>query len=146
MFTIELKRNNSEDNKINKSLTAISSLSGVLKADSSILNPVILVEASISSLKNCNYMVISEFGRKYFIIDIRSVRNGMVEISGKCDVLDSFASQILANTAIIKRQENDWNLYIDDGAFRVYSNPQIQTKVFPSGFTTPEFVLAVAGG
>lgn len=146
MFNITLMKNNSEDNKINKSLSTISSLSGVLKNDTSITSPTILIEANVSDLKECNYMYISSFGRYYYITDIKSIRNNLVEVSGKCDVLKSFASQILANSAIIKRNEMDWNLYIDDGAFKVYSTPQVVTKAFPSGFSTPEFVLAIAGG
>ena len=47
--------------------------------------------------------------------------------------------------AIVKRQENRWNLYLDDGSFKVYQNPMVLTKAFPQGFTTQEFVLAVAG-
>lgn len=145
-FSIEFMKNNSDNNKIRKSLSSIATISGNLKNDTSIISPTILIEGSISSLKNCNYMHISEFDRYYYITDIRSIRNNLIEISAKVDVLQTYASQILANNAIIKRQENKWNLYIDDGSFKVYSNPNIITREFPNGFSGNEFVLAVAGG
>lgn len=145
-FSIEFLRNNSEDNKINKSLSSITTLSGNLKNECSIINPTIIVEGSIDTFKNCNYMRISNFGRSYFVTNIRSLRNNLVEISGKVDVLQSFASSILSNSAIIKRQETDWNLYIDDGSLHLYANPIITTHTFPNGFGQNEFLLAVAGG
>lgn len=57
----------------------------------------------------------------------------------------SFADGIRNNTAIIKRQQEQWNLYLNDGSLKCYQDPIILTKAFPSGFTTQEFVLAVAG-
>ena len=68
-------------------------------------------------------------------------------ISGMChvDALTSFANDIKANTAIIKRNENKWNLYLNDGTFKIYQNPDVLTKEFPSGFNAQEFILAVAG-
>lgn len=144
-FNISLQVNNSERERLYKSVDDILTVSGVLKADTSIIDPVIIIECNLNAVINCNYMTISAFGRSYFVNNIRSIRNGLVEFSCHCDVLSSFASQILNNTAIIKRQENDWNLYLNDGSFKVYQNPDVLTKAFPSGFDTQEFVLAVAG-
>ena len=144
-FNIILQTNNSEKNKLDKDITDIITLSGVLKNETSIINPVILIEGDISSFTNCNYMTIPVFGRKYFITNIRSIRNNLFEVSAHVDVLSSFATQIRSNTAIIHRQENRWNLYLNDGSFRVYQNPMVLTREFPNGFTTQEFVLAVAG-
>ena len=90
-------------------------------------------------------MTILTFGRSYFVNNITSVRNGVFEISAHVDVLSSFKTQIRGNAAIIRRQENKWNLYLNDGVFKVYQNPMVLTKEFPNGFSAPEFVLAVAG-
>lgn len=144
-FNILLQVNSSEKNRVNKSLTTLATLSGTLKAETSIIDPIILVEGNLASFVTCNYMSIPTFSRKYFINNIRSIRNGIFEISAHVDVISSFSTQILANKAIIRRQENNWNLYLNDGSFRVYQNPMVLTKAFPSGFTTQEFVLAVAG-
>ena len=144
-FNIELKINNSEQNKLNKDTKTIMTVSGVLKEETSIIDPVIKIECKISDVTNCNYLSIPVFRRSYFVNDIRSIRNGLVEFSCHVDVLSTYAEQIKKNTGIIKRQENEWNLYLNDGTFKVYQNPNVLTKAFPSGFTTQEFVLAVAG-
>ena len=144
-FDIVLQVNNSEKNKVSKSLTNILTVSGELKLGSSIIDPVIIINCDLSTVTKCNYMTIGSFGRSYFINNIRSIRSGLVEFSCHVDVLSSFADSIKENTAIIRKQENKWNLYLNDGSFRVYQNPVVLTKAFPSGFRTQEFVLAVAG-
>lgn len=144
-FQVLLQTNNSEKNKLDKDLATISTISGTLKNETSIIDPVILIEVDLTNLINCNYITIPVFGRSYFVTNIRSIRRNLVEVSAHVDVLSSFASQIRNNAAIIRRQENRWNLYLNDGVFKVYQNPMVLTREFPTGFSTFEFVLAVAG-
>lgn len=147
-FAVTLQTNSSPKNQLDKSLTNISTVSGVLKEDSSIVDPVIIFRlnnAQMALMPSANYMTIPTFGRSYFITDILFVNNVMAEVHAHCDVLTSYATAIRANEAIIYRQENDWNLYLDDGSFQVYNNPNVLTRPFPSGFSTLEFILAVAG-
>lgn len=147
-FVIKLQTNNSEMNALTKSITDIVSLTGTLKSETSIIDPVILVNATMAQVKTCSYMTITEFGRSYFVKGIREIRDGLMEITGHVDVLSTYASQIRANDAIIKKQESQWNLYLNDGSFKVYQNNLIITRDFPSGFNESddwEFVLAVAG-
>ena len=144
-FNIVLQVNSSEANKITKTISDIKTVSGSLKEETSIIDPVIKIECDLSSVVGCNYLSIPAFGRSYFVNNIRSIRTGLVEFACHVDVLSSFASGIRGNTAIVKRQENNWNLYLNDGSFKVYQNPNVLTKAFPSGFTKQEFVLAVAG-
>lgn len=144
-FSIILQRSNSEKNKVDKTLTTIATMTGTLKNETSIIDPVIFFEASLSDLKNCNYCTISEFGRSYFVNNIRSIRNGLVELTCHVDVLSTYKSQIREQFAIVKRQQENWNLYLNDGSFKCYQNPMVLTKQFPAGFTTPSFVMAVAG-
>ena len=117
----------------------------IVSEDTSIIEPVIKIGCDLASVTGCNYLSIPAFERSYFVNNIRSIRNGLVEFSCHVDVLSSFASSIRENSAIVKRQENKWNLYLNDGSFNVYQNPNVLTKAFPSGFTTQELVLAVAG-
>ena len=144
---IHIQQTTSEKNKIGKSISNLYTASGALRDGTSIINPVIMISgASVPTLKNANYMHIPDFNRYYFITDIKSVRNGLIEISGHVDVLQTYAGQIRNNTAIVKRNANSWNLYIEDGLFKTYANPHIFTKEFPSGFKDPSYVLFVAGG
>ena len=144
-MNIKIQRNESDDRAFNKSITDIANLSGYLRDDSSVIDPVIMVEGSISTIAGCNYMSIAEFGRSYFITNMESVRNNLVRVTGHVDVLTTYKDAILANSGIIRRQENLWNLYLDDGSFKVYNNPIVLTRAFPSGFSTMSFILAVAG-
>lgn len=144
-FSITLQTNNSEKIRVSKSLTDILEVTGTLKQETSIVDPVLLIKCDLSDVVGCNYLTIPDFGRSYFVTDIRSIRNDLVEFSCHVDVLSSFATEIRANYAILSKQEKQWNLYLNDGTFRVYQNPIIATKAFPNGFTTQEFVLAVAG-
>lgn len=144
-FNIVAYTNNSEKNRVDKDLTLVGTFTGTMRQETSIIDPVFIVAADLSDYVDCNYIDVADFGRKYFVNDIRSVRSGLIELTCHVDVLSTYATQIRANKAIVRRQENRWNLYLNDGSFRVYQNPIVLTKAFPSGFTTQEFVLAVAG-
>lgn len=143
---ITLQINNSEKNRLDKSITDIITLSGTLRDKTSIIDPIIVIEGDLSSYVNCNYLTISAFNRSYFINNITSLRNDLFEITAHVDVLSTYKSQIRANSAIIARQEKKWNLYLNDGVFKTYQNPHIVTKAFPSGFTEQHFIFSVAGG
>lgn len=143
-FNITMYYNDSEKNKMSKELRTLRMYSGELKDATSIVNPVITINENISSIAKANYLYISEFQRYYFITNIRSIKTSLVEISAHVDVLMSFKDEILSNSAIVKRSENNWNLYLDDGSIRVYADSIVLTKKFPSGFTTQNYVMAIA--
>lgn len=142
-FNIKLQTNSSDVNVLSKTITDIMEVSGTLKSNTSILTPSIEFEGELTT--NCNYMTIPEFGRSYFVTDVISTGNNRFIVSGRVDVLTTYASQIRACTGIVARQRDQWNLYIDDGSFKVYQNPILTVKQFPNGFSTQKFVLAVAG-
>ena len=146
-FLVKIQRNSSEPIAINKTLSDMLDLQGTLRDGSSIVDPVILIEDTVglAALNVANYMTIPSFGRSYFIGDIVSVRNGLVQISGHTDVLSSFKGDLLLNKGIIFRQENNWNLYLNDGVLEVYQNPIVVTKEFPTGFEGKSYVLALGG-
>lgn len=145
-FTISIGKNSSPANKITKTYTQVLSLSGNLKNESEIINPTILIETSSADIFKCNYMQISNFNRSYFITSIKLIRNNIYEISAHCDVLSSFASEIKSNTAMIVRQENDFNLLLNDDVFKCKQNSRMYYKKFPSQLGQYNFVLVVAGG
>lgn len=145
LLDILLQVNNSEKIRLDKELTTLVTMQGTLRRGTSLVDPVIVFECDLPDVVSCNYITIPQFGRSYFVNDVRSVGLNLVEFSCHVDVLSSFKDSIRQNTAIIKRQENKWNLYLNDGSFKVYQNPMVLTKAFPSGFTTQELVLAVAG-
>lgn len=143
-MNLSIMRYNSDPNKIGKSKTTLSSLSGTLRANTSIIDPVIVIEGSLPA--TANYLYINEFERYYFINNIVAINSDLYEVHCHVDVLDSFASEILANMAVVARQEFKYSLYVDDQMYKVYQNPEITTQVFPSGFSGQSYVMAVAGG
>lgn len=147
-FTITLMSNSSPTINVNKNLTTLSTLTGSLRDSMSVIEPVVIIEAddsNINILSSCNYFYIAEFKRYYFVKNITSIRDNLWQIEGHCDVLSSWKNQLLANNGVVRRQENRWNLYLDDGVFKSYQDPLIKTISFPSGFNTQEYVLAIAG-
>lgn len=145
-FNIRLVYNKSADNVAEKDMTTIDTLTGTLREETSLTNPVIIFEYA-GDLENCNYFYIPKFQRYYFVTDIRSIRNDMWEISGHCDVLTTAwkLGQLKQCQGITKKQSKLNNLYINDGSFKVYQNPLVTCHKFTNGFTTQSFILAVAG-
>lgn len=143
---IILYNNASEPNTINKTISNALTLSGALLEESSIYNPKFRI-CSNSDLSQYNYCYIPEFARYYFISEIVIERNGIYNISTKCDVLESFKEKILELEGVIGRQENEFNLYFSDPEWKVYANDQVITREFPSGFDNiGTYYLTVAGG
>lgn len=147
MIVVELMNNQSPVNKINKYLIGGPTYDCLLKENTSILRPIIILRTS-DNIASYNYMSIGAFGRYYFIDDIRSVHNDTWEIQAHVDVLETYKDAILANRAIIRRQENRFNLYLDDPEFKTFNTEKIQTIKFPAntGFSkTLKYVLTVNG-
>lgn len=150
-FNIVLQTNTSEKNRLDKTVTDIATYSGTLRADTSIVDPVFLVECDMASVVNANYMTVQAFGRSYFINNIRSMRAGLVEFTCHCDVLSSFKTQIRQNRAIMHRSERNWNLYLNDGSLKITQRPEkIVTQQFSNGnqfvgVDKYSYVLVLAG-
>ena len=142
-MNIYLYRNDSEDNKINKNLTLLYTMSGELKEACSIQNPIITFEAS--NLSGVNYLYIEEFDRYYFVNQCTVIRNDLWELSCHVDVLESFKSEILQQTAVIARQESLYNLYQEDEMFKTYSKPILDEIAFQNDFSHWKYFVALAG-
>lgn len=145
-MTINFYLNQSEKNRLDKTLTSAFDLNGELKEDCSIIDPVIKIAADVSSMASVNYMYIPSFSRYYFINNVISINNDICEVHAHVDVLSTYKDEIRAQRAIVSRQEKKWNLYLNDGVFKTYQNPYIITKAFSSGFTSQHFILTIAGG
>ena len=146
MFEIQFYINQSETIKMDKDLYPMDLIRGDLKENCSLINPTIIVALPANYLSRYNYAYIDEFNRYYYINDMVSISNSLVEISMHVDVLMSFRAEIRKNYGIAKRQENDWNLYLNDGSFKTYQYKTVGTYKFSHGFPSDnDLVLAVAG-
>ena len=142
---IILYTNNDDNRVVTKSLSTLQTLNGTLRDGCSIIDPVIKVENINNSIAaNCNYAKIAQFGRYYYVTNIVLVGH-LWEIHMHCDVLSSFQTELKALDAIVSRQENNYNLYLQDGLFRTYQNPNISILPFSGSFDTYQYILCVAG-
>lgn len=131
-------------NVIGKKMTLVADLVGHFRAEVDIVNPVVTIERS--SAVGFNYVYIADFGRYYFVDEVRAVRNNVLELHLSCDPLESFRSAILAHDAIIDKQEKQWNLYLNDDSLKMYQYPLIWRKLFENAFWDNfEYVLITAG-
>lgn len=149
-MTIGLYYNKSDERKLNKDLDTIATYNGYLKNECSIQNPTVYIEGvfNIGNNINANYMFLPDYRRYYYITDITQVRANLVKISGRVDVLMSFKDEIQNSIGIVRRQEHNYSLFLDDGSLKVYQDKLIICKEFPNGFPkeNDHFILVTAGG
>ena len=143
-FNITFMNNQEELNKITKRPSSIMTLTGNLREETDIVNPVINIEYE-GALTNVNYMWIPEFHRYYFITKIESVRTGLWRVYAHCDVLKTYAEGILGTPCVVARNEKQYNLMLNDSYFKVYANPRLQVANFPNKFSGYSYVLVMKG-
>lgn len=148
-LSITFKKCLSSVNKFDKEFeSGTLSVSVDLKESTDIFKPTFVILTS-ESLWHYNYIDgLSSFGRNYFITNIRSIYNNRYEVDAKTDVLSTWASEIRTNSAVIKRQQRLYNLYLDDPDFHVLNYEKIQTLQFPTsnGFMKSlQYVLVTNG-
>lgn len=145
MASIDLYKCSDENNKITKAnLTDIIQLTGTFRGEVSVMNPSVTIETA-TNISGYNYAYISDFGRYYFIKEIKAIRTNLWELSLTVDVLMTYHTEILALTAVIRRNENLFNLYLNDNQYQTLNYSRIQTKLFPNGFGDWNFVLTTVG-
>lgn len=146
-MTLTLYKCTSENQRVDKSsyLGSGSTYTFSFKDESSAFEPIVLISTS-TNITDKNYAYIDTLGRYYYITDITLVRAGLYRVKLHVDVLMTYRTQIKACSAVIKRQESDTNMYLDDPEFKVYNNKRIDCYTFSSPFTKSlEFILTVAG-
>lgn len=142
---------NAEYNRINKSqyLSREFQLEGILKEESSVIDPVILIEKTNPAKYNYNYMYIPEFNRWYHIQNIEHVRNKLWRINAHVDVLYTWGGDIKSSKCILEKSQNDGvsNVYLNDGSFIMDSRKYLLTIPFQTGLNeNGELILICAGG
>lgn len=143
---IVLGANISPTHQIRKHVNVVDTLTGTFRDSVDVLNPIVRIERT--NPVGFNYVYISALGRRYFVEDVTIVRTGILDLHLRVDVLDTFANEILGNTAIIDKQEKAYNLYLNDDSIKMRQDPLVTCKVFPHGMFENNlytYVLCVAG-
>ena len=143
-MTINLYSNGSVPNKVNKSLSLVYTVTGTLRAGTSILSPTFLLTGTPANLAY-NYFQVVEWQRYYFLGPVEFNIQITITITGAIDVLMSFSEDIYRTRAILDRQENLWNMYLNDGALITNQNNKHKIIAFPNSFDNFSYVLALAG-
>lgn len=148
-FAVLLQENLSPTNKVDKSVSDIATATGTLRSGTSVLSPIIEIDSSLEAdiLARVNYAYIQLFHRYYYITDIKLDVTGLWLMSMHVDVLMTYKAQIRQQDAIVARQENHVNMYLDDGWFMAYQKPLIYTPRFSveKPFESESYILVVAG-
>ena len=137
--------NESPKNKIGKTLTLTYTYTGTLRAECSVTRPVFhLVADAISG----NYFYVQDFGRYYYVKEITAVRNGLWEVRGQVDVLESYAAEIKAQTVILAdTSAAGGDPYVNNDVYVTKVKKKTDIVNFPSGLLSDgEFILITAGG
>ena len=147
-MVITLYKNNSERNCVTKTLSNPRTINGTLRQETSIKTPIITI-AGDENTPFFNYAYIEDFARYYFITDIKSIRNGVWEISFLCDVLMSFKNDILnAHAVIDQTQEYDIYNYLSSDTFTTSVKDKTDIINFSGSslLSSGEYILITAGG
>ena len=139
---IILYNNVSPDIKINKSITPVATLTGALRGESNVVNPIVRIEGV--NIPSFNYAYIPEFRRYYFARDVRVVRNNVFDISLQSDVLMSF--DINAVTGVVIESSNG-NNYLSARNWVRLVKTKTDILPFSNGLLdSGEYILITAGG
>lgn len=141
--------NESDYRKITKTLKQIGTTQDILFKDTTdMMNPVLQMRSSTRFDNSANYCWLEQTGKYYYISDCE-YDNGIYLLHLHVDVLMTYQRGILAQSAIVKRQENDYNLYQQDEKFKLFEYTNVRTVGFPEnmGFDAniQEFLLTVVG-
>lgn len=138
--------NNSEKNKISKNLTNNTHISGTLRNETGVMNPVILIH-SVNPTK-FNYVYIPEFNRYYFITNMVSIRTDIWQVKLHVDVLMSFKDSLKNVKVILNDSEVEGvNNYLTGEQWVTNVKDTTNIVNFPNGLLdNGEYILITAGG
>lgn len=139
----------SPNNMLEKNYTVVGGYSGTMRAAISALRPVIDVEIedATTSVMQANYAYIQTFDRFYFIRNKTAINNKLWRFELETDVLMSFRQEIGQLEAVVERQTNNYDMYLNDPKIPVDCRKAISYRKFPSSpFGLPYLTMIVLGG
>lgn len=142
---IEFYRNLSDPDTLNKNVTKLLELSGTLRNECDVEEPIILIENN--GMISANYCYIPSFGRWYYIENQTIVRNNLIRLTLKVDVLYTYRTQISALNVIINNSSDNNDNYLSSELWVAKVKTSTDVLNFPDGFNdSGEFILITAGG
>ena len=167
-MNITLYKSSAEPNRLNKTsyLTQVAAYTGAVARQNLSMHSIgqhrdpyslgykalLVLEETISHIKEANYCYISDFGRYYYIREKTCDANGLYTLVLNVDVLMSFKSDILTQKGIVSKQEGIYNMYLPSEVPSEVRPLVTTVKMNPTasgaGFTNQSntFVLLAIGG
>ena len=147
MSTIYLYNVGDDPNKVHKSVGVVkASLQVDILPDCSLTRPKLKISASNMLISSCNYFYLNDFNRYYYKEDAVLLQHGVYEITGRVDPLKSFEGGINGLTALVLRNEFEYNGDIVDDEITPRIKRQITKKVIGNVGKVVNIVITVAGG
>ena len=143
---VNLMLSRDEPETLVKQPTSIIEMTGTLRTECSVLDPVILIQIDQErvNITRINYCYIPEFNRYYFIKGMRVMRENLWEIALHVDVLMSYKDFIKELPAVVSRNENSGNM-LEDPKVVSYADSLVSTVKFPNSLPAPTYILAAIG-
>ena len=147
MSTIYLYNVGEDPKKVHKGVGVVkASLQVDILPDCSLTRPKLKISASNMLISSCNYFYLNDFNRYYYIEDAVLLQHGVYEITGRVDPLKSFEGGIGGLTALVLRNEFEYNGDIVDDEITPRIKRQITKKVIGNVGKSVNIVITVAGG
>lgn len=140
---IDFYKTKTESTALNKVLTDNFSITGSLRDECDILNPIIEFNFD-NRLLSHNYAYIPAFNRYYYITGVKVVGK-LVTLKMHVDVLMSHKDEIRSSYGHAIRSSNG-NVYIPDDMACTTSKVDYQFKKLGAGFTADNKYVFIVGG
>ncbi len=146
--TFEIKTYNysGETSRVDKTdyLTPISTISGVLRGEASLLNFNVLIQSD--TVPNFNYCYIDKFKRYYYVTEPVSVRQNLWEMTMQVDALMTYKDSLLKCEGYIDRNEYIQNKMIIDNNRAIMQGADFEEDTITNAvFGEGSFVLSGLG-
>jgi hypothetical protein len=153
-ITLELKVNSSDRKKIYKNVQDKVSVSAILKENTSIINPVMIVskDSAGAAWASYNYARIPQFNNRYYFIDeIVAETGGKLAYHLTVDPLMTYADSLMGTAFQVARAEgkNKNSPYFVDSEKHLQVDTLQEYEVLghiPQDLTGNKYVITVAGG
>jgi hypothetical protein len=143
-MNVTFYKNNSDNRKVNKSLTTIKTIQNVFFKNEVERGNVTLELAYDADLLQANYCYIDETGYYYFLSEPTLGKQRLL-FNCSTDLLMTYKNEILNLGCIINRQETYFNSYFNDNEAPILAKRKVNTFAFPQGFGTYKLILATNG-
>ena len=139
---ITFYNNVSDNNVVDKQITQTDEKTVLFKDDVDLIEPVVIIENDNDVLSS-NYMYM--LGRYYYITSIEAMPGNLIKIKAKVDALKTYSAEIRSNQAILTRNTNQTNTYINDNKMKITAYTTVNTIKSTAGFsnTLNYYLLAV---